>query len=154
MVVPIVIGMVDTKCSSGGIGRHAGFKIQCFTACGFDSRLEYKASTFLWRLFLIVFSSLKFIRVQYHTLFIYQFYLKLSKIEACHFNSIFDMVSKCIIFKIEFKIVLRPLFLKRYYYEKIRHLVSHYPSNTIFYYKRDRVENRIEIPGQNKFKPR
>lgn len=29
-------------CSSGGIGRHVGFKIQCFSACGFDSRLEYK----------------------------------------------------------------------------------------------------------------
>ena len=29
-------------CSSGGIGRRAGFKIQFFRECGFDSHLEYK----------------------------------------------------------------------------------------------------------------
>lgn len=27
--------------SSGGIGRRAGFKIQFFRECGFDSHLEY-----------------------------------------------------------------------------------------------------------------
>ena len=31
-----------SNCSSGGIGRRAGFKIQFFRKCGFDSRLEYK----------------------------------------------------------------------------------------------------------------
>ena len=30
------------ECSSGGIGRRAGFKIQFFLECGFDSHLEYK----------------------------------------------------------------------------------------------------------------
>jgi hypothetical protein len=28
--------------TSGGIGRHAGLRNQCFTACGFESHLVYK----------------------------------------------------------------------------------------------------------------
>ena len=33
---------VKQVCSSGGTGRRAGFKIQCFRTCGFDSHLEYE----------------------------------------------------------------------------------------------------------------
>ena len=33
--------ILPSTCSSGGIGRRAGFKIQYFRMCGFKSRLEY-----------------------------------------------------------------------------------------------------------------
>ena len=34
--------ILPSTCSSGGTGRRAGFKIQYFRMCGFDSRLEYE----------------------------------------------------------------------------------------------------------------
>ena len=39
--------ILPSTSSSGGIGRRAGFKIQYFRMCGFDSRLEYRNPLYL-----------------------------------------------------------------------------------------------------------
>ncbi len=40
-MITFITFALSTYCLSGGIGRHVGFKIQCFTACRFDSGLRY-----------------------------------------------------------------------------------------------------------------